>query len=298
MDIKQFNKLISKDQIMNQSYLFITEDLGLSDIYIKRLAKQKNASSILVVNSINHIKLGNLFELNPIYIYYSNKVEEDLFNKDYLFIQISNKIDKRTSIYKQNKNRIIEFKQNNLDNLIKYVITNSNLNENDAKDLINKCNRILSLINNELIKYNVSNLNYEVFKTQLYDYPKDAVFNLCNAIITKDESVYYHLEHCIKIEESPLVVLTVLSNNCKQVLQIQNCGNNTDVTGITNKYIVNQVKKLCGYRTNEELIWIIKFCNDLDMRIKKGLIDSKIVMQYIVIKIFANNELFNYNEAY
>lgn len=286
MDGKQF-----KEQLKSAAHgpwCICATDLGLRDIYLQKLKNAVNADKVIYVYSLSTFRpMGKLLNQRMLYVYISDNCDETLFDHTVDIVQLTTKLDARTSFVKKHRDRIVELKNLTPSEIRGWISKNSDLNDEQIVQLMELCNQNFAKIRNELMKYGLSNLTWDNFKVQTYDHVKDAVFKLCESLIINDrqKSVYY-LDHCKRIGESPMVVLTVLSNDCKQLLQVQNCPNPTvQNTGIANPYTIMQTKKLSNLRTNEQLSRIIKLCNELDMQIKSGQIDSTYVMDYVVAKV-------------
>lgn len=278
MDGKTFSKLLPN---ISGSYILVTSDPGLANLYINRILKSLSATKA-VISSLDKFKpIGGLIPNNFVYVLYSNKLDENLFLFDRI-IQVCDKIDNRTTFAKQYKDRIIQIDSPKKEDLIDYIKQHSDLSEESATRLAHKCVSLAQIIN-ELHKYKYSESIYDEFESCIYEKPKDAIFDLVNAIITKQD-FKVHLQHCKDIEESPLAILSVLCTTAKQILQIQNCGKDIDSTGIDRKKAFH-ISKQCRYCSNAELMFIIQLCNRLDMNIRKGLLDTNIVVDYMIIKI-------------
>lgn len=285
MDGKQFKTLINRKAI-HRPYVIYVEDYGMWSIYKTRL---ENAyGKLKYIHDIKNFKpTGKLLNKPNIYIYYNNKITEEFWSMTDPIIQICDKKpDARTKAVKNYKDRIITVSQPSFNSMVQFICKNSDLNDIQAAKLIELCdnyysNDSFSFVRNELQKYRLSEMPFDEFIKIVYDRPKDSIFKLTDAICTKNkEKTLYHMEQCLAIGEAPQVVLTVLSNNCKQILQLQNCHGNIQQTGI-NPYIARKLQALCGFYTDEELIEVIKICNELDMNIKRGLLDSDYVIKYI-----------------
>lgn len=241
-------------------YVLVSTDSEMIDLYVHRFKDAINADGI----SYGKIKAyGKLFKKKILNVMYMPKLEANIFDrKEYIFIY-TDSIDKRSSIYKQHKDQIIELKND----YIQYIIDNSNLTEIDAKQFAKAHNNDLGAIKNSLTIYKDSDFCYNRFT----DYSSD---------------IYLWVENFIKKEplpkitnESPISVMALLSTNCQNILRIKN----NDIDGM-NPYIVKCMHDLKSYRTNEELCSIISDCFYLDCQIKKGLIDINDTISYLIIK--------------
>lgn len=121
----------------------------------------------------------------------------------------------------------------------------------------------------------------------IYTPPKDAIFDFVDAVLDhKCELAFNLYEQCKAVGEATLVMISVLYNNAKAVLQVQSC-NSKDVsksTGLTGWQIMNAKKHVGKYR-NGELIHIMKNCVKCERGIKTGKIEEQFAMDYILVQI-------------
>ena len=117
--------------------------------------------------------------------------------------------------------------------------------------------------------------------------PQDAVFDLVDAILKRQtERVYYLLDQCRQVNEANMVILSVLYNNAKQVLQVQAC-ESSDIaksTGLT-PYLVKCAKEKCGYYSNGELVNILRLIQKIQKGIITGQIEDEISVDYLLVNI-------------
>ena len=117
--------------------------------------------------------------------------------------------------------------------------------------------------------------------------PQDAIFDLVDAILKrKTERVYYLLDQCRQVNEANMVILSVLYNNAKQVLQVQAC-ESSDVaksTGLTS-YQVKCAKDKCGNYSNGELVDILRLIQKIQKGIITGQIEDEISVDYLLVNI-------------
>lgn len=117
--------------------------------------------------------------------------------------------------------------------------------------------------------------------------PKDAVFDLVDAILKRQvKKVYYLYEQCKEIGEANMVILSVLYNNAKQVLQVQGC-ESKDIcksTGL-NAWQVKCAKDKCGYYSLAELTVILKFIQKVQKDIITGRLEDSIAIDYLLAVI-------------
>ena len=94
------------------------------------------------------------------------------------------------------------------------------------------------------------------------------------------------LQDCYDSGEATMVMLTVLYNNAKAVLQVQSYeGNNlSKSTGLTGWQIKNAKSHVNKY-TDAELINMMKLIQKCESGIKTGKIEEQFVIEYILAKV-------------
>ena len=121
----------------------------------------------------------------------------------------------------------------------------------------------------------------------LVEPPYDAIFDLVDAILDrKVNTVFDLLQQSYAVGEATMVMLTVLYNNAKAVLQIQSYdGNNlSKATGLTGWQIKNAKPHVDKY-TDEELMRMLKLIQKIEKGIKTGRIEESFSMEYLLIKV-------------
>jgi len=118
----------------------------------------------------------------------------------------------------------------------------------------------------------------------IYQPPRDAIFDFVEAVLAGKVNKSFDLyDQCVAIGEAVMVMLTVLYNNAKAVLQVQTCGSKdiSKSTGLTGWQIKN-AKPLCGIYTDDELITLLQKIQSCEIGIKTGRVDEEFVMEYIL----------------
>lgn len=121
----------------------------------------------------------------------------------------------------------------------------------------------------------------------IYEPPYDAIFDLVDAILDRKVNLAFNLlQQSYEIGEATMVMLSVLYNNAKAVLQVQTYKGNeiTKATGLTGWNIKNAKKHLHKY-TNEELIYIVRLVQKVESGIKIGKMEEEFAMQYLLVHI-------------
>ena len=240
-------------------YCLISTDSEIIDLYVSRFKNAIHADAISYGQIIPYSKLLKKTFLNVLYV---KKLDEELFeNPNYLFIYTES-IDKRSALYKKYKNQIIEVEND----YVKFIMQNSNFNENQAKYFAKANNNDLGLIKNALKLYKDSDYTYK----RLTDYSND-IYGWVDAFIKHTK-----LPNCT---ESPISILALLSTNCQNILRVKQ----KDTVGM-NPYVVQCSEQMSSYMTEKELVQIINDCFYLECQVKKGLIDTKDILGYIIAR--------------
>ena len=116
---------------------------------------------------------------------------------------------------------------------------------------------------------------------------KDAIFDFVDAVLNRQcNNSFELLQECYDVGEATMVMLTVLYNNAKAVLQVQTCKTNdiSKTTGLTGWQIKNAKSHLHKY-TDAELVDMLKLIQECESEIKTGRIEEQFVMQYILARI-------------
>jgi len=315
MEQATLKQLIQKNEVPN-FLAFTGEEWAAQKIYIDQIVKRYKLEK-RYIDTVYEVlpKLGNKkFITSHNYLYLvrdDNKILTDFKCLDKLqqllgnniLILLITKLDKRTKFASTYKDSIIEFNPLNPVDLKKYIKKEITLSDNNCDKLIEVCEgnygRILLEI--DKIKHydaGVSKTHEEAelwdldFKSLLadgtiYTPPKDAIFDLVDAILDRKTKLTFDLlEQCKAINESSFAILTVLFNNAKAILQVQTCKNTniTKSTGLTGWQIMNAKKHLNTY-TNTELQNMLKLLSNVVHGVKIGTIEERYVLDYVLARI-------------
>ena len=227
-------------------------------------------------------------------------------------------VDKRTKFYKTYKDAIIEFSALKPAILKKYIQRAISLSDKSVEKLMEVCENDYGrcLLEIDKIKRYVEDyyngdlgadcVEYatgmkvlritedKAFENLLkdgtiYQPPKDAIFDFIDAILDRDVYCFDLYEQCKAVGEANMVMLSVLYNNAKAVLQVQSClgvGINdvTKTTGLTPWQINNARKHLNRYRDGE-LVNIMRLIRECEKGIKIGRYEEQFVIEYILVNV-------------
>lgn len=310
MEVTDVQKQI-KQKKLNSIYIFTGEEIEVQRIYINKIMEVSNLPLIKAdsVSSIYSKLTQKSFIIeNNIYLIYNDiefATNADAYEKtansagNNIIILVYSDIDKRCSLYKKHGKDIVDFKSLSDDLLIKYIQKNIDLSENNCKSLIKICENNYSRILLEIDKIKAYKQSLpcnmdtnSVFLDLLLNgtinrVMHDDVFELCNNIsggyIDNSMKLYNQYK---TINDNPMVLISVLYTNIKQMLQVQSC-NSEDIsksTGLTG-WQISQIQKRIGAYSNNELINAMRLLQTVESGIKSGLFESDWAMDYVLVNI-------------
>lgn len=316
MEVTELKAKIKSNKLPN-FLIFTGDEWAVQNIYIRQIASRN--MEVRRIDSITDIisKLKNKSFLSNQKLLYVVRDDKELMSNakwwgriekllgNNILILLITKPDKRTKFYNQYKNTFIEFKPLNEANLKKYVLKEiPKASSKNIDTLITICEGNYGRILLELDKIKHWRIGYGKDKQQLmpedgallrlindgtiYKPPKDAIFDFVDAVLDRKAQKAFELyENCKGVGEATLTLLTVLFNNAKAVLQVQDC-ESKDVsksTGLTGWQIMNAKKHLNNYDT-EELEDLLQLITRCEQAIKTGEIEDQFVVEYILVNTF------------
>ena len=121
----------------------------------------------------------------------------------------------------------------------------------------------------------------------IYEPPYDAIFDLVDAILDrKVNRAFDLLRQSYEVGEATMVILSVLYNSAKAVLQVQTYHGDkiTEGTGLTGWQIKN-AKPHVGKYSENELIYIVQLIQKIESGIKTGQMEDEFAMEYLLTHI-------------
>ena len=317
MNLTQIKNHIISQQLL-PLYLFTGKEVGIMDIYIGQMGKAcgmqvvtkdtfkeayralTNTSSIIAHQPCIYVVR------NDVDIISNEKVHKILQSHDWSGVLVCTfiSLDKRTSFYKKNLDNICEFEPLDEKVLTKYIQKEIKLSAGNCKTLITICENSYSRIMQEINKikhyrdwYNECNSDNEtdpdnVFRWlveggTIYVPARDCVFEWVDAMMSRSPRRSFELlDCCIESGEPVLIMLSVLYNNAKQVLQVQayEGSNICDGTGLTS-WQVKCASKYKNRYTDAELVDIMYYIHEMEIGVKTGKYEDTIVIPAIMVKM-------------
>ena len=306
-----------KNQIKSKSpksfYIFTGEELEVINIYINKIAECRNleVSRIDSISNIYSKFLSKSFVTkNYCYVLRDDKellTQEKVWDAltvkgvqgNNIIILVLTTVDKRSKFYKRFQDSIVEFEHLPDTVLIKYIKKEIPLNDKNCKRLIDICESDYSRILLEVDKIKQyakgfsGNYGFDNFFQMLvdngtiYQPPKDAIFDFVDCVLKgKPTKSFELLRNCYGVGESPIVLLSVLYNNVKQVLQVQSCTSKdiAKTTGLS-AWQVKCAKEKCGYYSIGDLVYFLKLIRRVEKGIKTGEIEEGIAVDYVLVNM-------------
>lgn len=314
MEITSLHSQLKAKQLQS-FYIFTGPEWLVQNKYIEQIQKLSGLEK-KVVDSISDIysKMKHPTKLTKNYLYVirddkeiigNEKVQEEINNGligNNILVLLLTSVDKRTKFYKAYKDTLVEFEALKPQILAKYIRKEIELSDRNIEKLMEVCEYDYGrcLLEIDKIRRYISGprpdrtcMDYDTSFIQLlkdgtiYQPPKDAIFDFIGAILDHRVKTLFELyENCKAVGEATMVMITVLYDNAKAVLQVQSCESKdvAKTTGLS-AWQIRNAKEHCGVYRNSELLNIMELCRKCEKGIKTGEIDEQFAMDYILVNI-------------
>lgn len=311
MELTALKASIKTAEFIN-TYIFTGPEIGVMHIYLKQMAKVLKCSIKTldsVVDWASKMNSSSILSQKNVQVFYEakefiddeklrNAILSRKFTTGDIVVFVFSALDKRTKLYKNHQNIIVEFNAMRKDVLKKYIAKEIDLSEQNADSLIEICDSDYSRILLEIDKIRQyskctgegSNQSYRtLIKTgAIYTPAKDAIFDFVDAVLRyKTKLAFQLLQECYECGESTMVILSNLYNSTKQLLQVQSYeGDNiTSSTGLT----PFQIKLATGRKniySNGDLVYLMKLVRNVEKGIKTGEVEEPFAVPYILVNFW------------
>lgn len=310
MDVSTLKAKIKSKQIPH--YLIFTgPEWKVQQIYIQQIAKVLGLEVVYLDNYsevYSKIRSRTLTSSSKLFllrddteIQSSDKITTQRITdslKDNFLIHILTTTDKRKKYYKENQDRIVDFEPLSDSALKKYIKREVNLSDKNCQRLIEVCEHSYGRILLEIDKIKqMCRVQYDCTDDEvvehllkdgtIYQPPYDAIFDLVDAILDRRVNKAFDLlQQSYAVGEATMVMLSVLYNNAKAVLQVQSYkGDNlSKATGLTGWQIKNAKPHVRKY-SDKELIHMMQMIQKVESGIKTGKIEDEIAMSYLLVSV-------------
>lgn len=299
-DVKQQIKTGEFDKF----YIFYGEEHAIMKIYLEMMAKKGNYE-IAYVDSLMDLMSGvttkALIQNRHLYIimddkeYLTNEKMWEKFTglKDDIVVFYYTSADKRLKFWKNNKDRAIEFGRLDTRILVKYIQKDAPFSNDVCEELINVCQNDYGRILLEIDKVKAYSKSQAVEadwafeklvkEGVIYRPAKDAIFDFVAAVLERRPSKAYDLLQQSKaVGEANLVLISVLYNNIKTLLQVQS-GKSWKELGLNGFAVKNVIAYKNNY-SNAELVRAMKLLREIEKGIKTGSIPDELSVEYFLVQ--------------
>lgn len=297
-----------KNKNLKPIYVFTGEEMAIAKIYAHKIA-DISGLEIRVSDSVrdifDNLKRKSLLSKSYCYIIpedYDFVTSDELWTvfdliENDIVIILLNSLDKRLKFVKQYKDIIVEFNALTEQILTKYTKAEIDLTDSHCNDLISLCENSYGriLLECDKIKHYSNSIGcnvndgFEILKKSgvINSLPYDSIFDFCDAVLIRDiDKSIRLLKCCYEYGENSMVLLSVLYNNFKHMLQVQSCDSNniSNSTGI-NPYVVKQMLSKMGKYSISELVRALKLLHDTEHNLKFGKIPEEYCVYYVLLNI-------------
>lgn len=314
MDVSVVKNHIKTKQF-NDFYLFTGTEWAVQKIYIDQIAKV-SGKELCYIDSIadvwsqivntSLIKKQKCFVVRDDHAFMTDEKLQDKIDSGVLghnmLIELLSSTDKRTKLYKRYKDSIVDFEPLKTQILKKYILKEIKLSDKNCEILMDVCENDYGrcLLEIDKIKTYVQSMDrsfcvntedeafqYLLDDGTIYEPPYDALFDFVDAVLKGQINRSFDLlNQSYAVGEATMVLLSVLYDNAKAVLQTQTYhGNNlAQATGLSGWQIKNAKTRL-NYYSDRELINLLKLIQKCESGIKTGKIDDKVAIEWLLVSV-------------
>lgn len=287
-------------------YIFTGDELEVMNIYIHKMV-DKGHYRLEYVDSIESVltkvKMKSIISCPTLYVVFEDKEFlkneklwdrlKNLKNDLVVFRYIST--DGRLKFWKNFKDRAVHFEPLSDDILTKHIKKLlPQFSDKNCEKLIEVSEHSYGRILTEIDKikrfdHEATNSAFEHLLKDgtIYIPPKDAIFDLVAAVMERNPSkVYRLLEDCRGVGEANLVIITVLYDNLRNLLQVQTAtGDSISKSTGLNGFQIKLVSPYIDNYTDDELLSACKLLRSLEKGIKVGEISDEVSVDWALINI-------------
>lgn len=307
MDINSLKAQIKSGKF-SPYYIFYGEEHYILKRYIDIIA-EKAKLKISYIDNLGSVfaKITQKSLLNEHYLYVIIDDKEFLTNekawdalgdgrklKDDRVIFYYTSVDKRIKFWKKFQEPGVEFAKLDERILTKYIRKEIPLSEDNCQILIDVCEGDLSRIFLEVDKikqyskkftgdYGADNFFHMLLSQgAIYRAPKDAIFDFVNAVLERDVNKSWDLlEQSYAVGEANMVLLSVLYNNVKTLLQVKSGEKNLGLNG----WAVKNVSPYKDNYSNSELVRFMRLIRQAEKGIKTGKMPDELSVESILVQV-------------
>ena len=295
-----------KQQILNNNldswYIFYGEESGVIRVYLDKMSEVTGRTinfADSIIDVVNKPTSKAFITIPKLYVIMDDKEFQtndrmwdkiDKAIKDDIVIFWYTSCDARLKFWKNFKVRAVEFKK--LDDRILRRHIDLDISDKSKNKLISVCEESYSRIlleSDKITSYSKAvGINQDEALSKLlasgtiYRPASDAIFDFVDAVLDRDvDSAYQLLEESYECGEASMVLISVLYNKFRDLLQVQTGAKESGLNGWQQKNIRDFVD---NYSTGE-LIHALRVIRKAEYGIKRGLISEALSVHYCLVNI-------------
>lgn len=300
MTLKDLKESVEDGTFKPKSMILVGEDKFIPLQYIQALRDKFSVTYIedlsSLVNDVEDIFFAPDSVSTDLIVYNTEVVDffnDVLYTKDNIIV-VAKKIDKEAKKFYadlvieipklvdwQIKDMVYSFGQGADTKLLDWITYNCG---GDVNRLYNELSKVVQFSPNER-----KHLLSEMIEDGAFDdISNNTIFNFTNAIINRDiKSVGLMMDRISTMDISEFGLMSILYTNFMNIVQIQ-LGVNPSVEKLGMKpNQFNAIKHNCGKYTSSQLVEIVRFLSELDLKIKSGELPTNILIDYILTSILS-----------
>ena len=298
-----------REQTVGQFYVFHGLEREGMRIYWEHLA-ECSGRTVQIIDQVRDAFTykRSLLDKPKLFVCYADKdfmTNESAWDKvatlgDSALVLTVDSIDKRSKFYKAHEDICIAFDAFSVPVLTHHIQQTFPLSEDMCKRLIEACNGsygriLLELDKAQAIAQALPDWSHEevidemLYRGVIHEDTGDMLFDLGNAIISKDKATAYACAHVGDVP--PLKLITVLYNALRRLLLVQTCkargyrdNEITKETGLSSKEIWGISKNL-NKRSSENIAECLQTLRKCEKGIKEGTLCEEHATDYLLVHL-------------
>lgn len=299
-----------KAQNLASYYIFFGPEVVIMDTYIHKIAEAKNCNIVRGLDFLTvskRLTSRGIFSNNSLYLinedkgFLSDAKAHDLvknYKGNNIVVFCYNDIDKRSKLYNEFKDSIIEVEKLSLEVMIKRIKNDYHLNDVNSEKLSNRCNldynKVLMVCNKLRIVSELDNKNInEVFDDFIDEglIPisiENILFEFIDIVLSGNYKYAWKYIDLLKMNNEPSIqVISILYTNVRSLMLYEACDKKSNVSAKTGveMWQLNKVKDYLGIYNVSQLVRILKVIRDTEIGIKTGTIDTEWALQHCILNM-------------
>lgn len=280
LDLVNVKSEIENNTFDKKLFICISKYISSDFIFYQYLHTyaNKNNLEIQVIEDLDQI-IGSIFSIiddNILYVFYGDKVNYIPNTNFRLWIRCKSLSKEIKDNYDLNILELIKLEDWQIKD---YISTKNKISLDESDELIKTYKDLYKL---DIESSKLLNNKFNDIKDQLFYEDNNNIFDLVNALVKRDSNT---LKNINTSNIDPFGFTALLNKNFKQVIDIQLAKNATaESLGISGKQFWAIKNYSCGRYSRDELLYLYKFLNSIDLKIKTGNLDTSIIVDYIISK--------------